>query len=69
MDEPNACAVQCKCGGLVFQLCEDRAFYWLTKKLTIIFRGVCDSCGSTVQVERDIKSLLLLCPHEGERRH
>ncbi len=56
------CAIQCKCGGRVFQLLEDQAFYILTPRYTIIFRGICDSCGETVRVERDIRSLLLLCP-------
>ena len=68
-EEPIGCTIRCKCGGTVFQLCEDQAFYWLTEQLTIIFRGICDSCGETIQVERDIKSLLLICPHDGEVRH
>lgn len=69
MDEHFACGIRCKCGGLVFQLCEDQVFYWLTKKLTIIFRGICDTCGETIQVERCIRSMLLLCPHDEEMRH
>lgn len=65
--EMVGCRVQCKCGGHV-ELLDEGVYYILTENHTIIFRGVCNTCGDGVRVERDILSLMLSCPNkEGER--
>ena len=40
-------------------------FYVLTDERTIIFLGVCETCGEGVRVEKPITDLLLHCPIEG----
>lgn len=61
------CAIRCRCGGVVDRLMEDEAYYLVTENFTIIFRGYCNICDEAVSVERDIQSLLLLCPTENKR--
>ena len=58
------CAVQCSCGGTVKRLTDDGVFYMLTPQHHIIFTGICEDCEEPVKVERDILSLMMLCPIE-----
>ena len=62
------CKVQCSCGGYVFRLREDDVLYVLTENETIIFLGICGGCGETVRVERDIRSLFLMCPNKKDTK-
>ncbi len=64
------CSIQCRCGGIVIRLLEDEAYYWLTERHTIIFRGYCNMCNEVVSGERDILGLMLLCPSKaGDKWH
>jgi hypothetical protein len=56
------CVIKCKCGGTVCQVAEDGTWYTLTERSTIVFRGICSDCEQLVRVEREITTLLLLCP-------
>ncbi len=65
--ELYGCQIRCKCGGHV-EVLIDGVYYLLTEKYTIIFRGICNSCGDDVAVERDILSLMVMCPNKkGEK--
>lgn len=60
------CSLRCECGGVVESLSE-QVLYILTENHTVIFRGVCSECCEITQVERDIMSLLLMCPNEDKK--
>lgn len=57
-----ACRVVCPCGGVVCQVSQDGAWYHLTDKHEIIFRGHCAECNELIEVKREISSLYLMCP-------
>ena len=60
-----ACVIHCSCSGRVERLVEGVA-YVLTDKQTIVFGGICSQCGSPVQVEKPITTLMLHCPSSGK---
>ena len=65
--EYYACQVRCSCGGFVETL-QEGVYYILTEDYKIIFRGICNQCGSGVRVERDILSLMVMCPNKAGQK-
>lgn len=64
-----ACMIKCRCGGDVESLPYEEGnhiYYVLTSDRTIVFRGRCSQCREGVRVERDIQTLLLMCPIQGQ---
>ena len=65
MSQAIACIIKCECGGDVEVLPREdghHIYYVLTSDLTIIFRGTCSQCHEGVRVEREIQTLLMMCP-------
>lgn len=62
------CRIMCQCGGNVDRLPDDGIYYVLTEDNTIIWRGICGTCGEAVRVERDIVELIMMCPTKENKR-
>lgn len=62
-----SCKIICRCGGTATALPDDGVYYVLTDDHTIIFRALCNQCGSGVRIEKPILELMVHCPMDNAR--
>lgn len=59
-----SCIVQCKCGGIMTHTVHDGTWYHLTDNHYIVFHGICSICGKEVKVEKELTTLIMMCPNK-----